>query len=355
MGPESGAPPAGGITYKDAGVDIDAGERAVQMMKALVRATFTPAVLADLGSFGAMFQPDLSGIGIPVLVSTADGVGTKLKVAFMTGRHITVGQDLVNHCTNDLLVQGARALFFLDYFATGRLSPEIAAQVVEGLSIACKEQGCALIGGETAEMPDMYKPGEYDLAGFMVGIVDRNKIVTGAAIRPGDKVIGLASNGLNTNGYSLARKLIFEVAGWSPDYVLPHGKTVADELLRIHPCYAPAVRLLLDMAENPIIGMAHITGGGLPGNLVRILPEGCRAIVDPSPMSQPIFSYLQQIGSVPQDDMNRTFNRGVGFTLVVRPEDVSLVLARLPIQEGMAPPQVIGEIIADERGVDVIN
>ncbi|HEY3379517.1 MAG TPA: phosphoribosylformylglycinamidine cyclo-ligase, partial [Armatimonadota bacterium] len=277
------------FTYRDAGVDIDAGERAVQMMKSHVRATFTPAVLAELGSFGAMFALDVADYTAPVLVSSADGVGTKLKVAFLADRHTTVGQDLVNHCNNDILVQGARGLFFMDYYAVGKLDPIVAAQVVEGLAIACKQTGCSLIGGETAEMPDMYTPGEYDLAGFIVGIVDRAKIITGAGVRPGDKVIGLASNGLHTNGYSLARKLVFEVGQFAIDDMLPTGRTVADELLRVHRCYAPAVLPVL--ADDLVQAMAHITGGGLTGNVVRTLPEGCRAILDPSTWEiEPIFT-----------------------------------------------------------------
>jgi phosphoribosylformylglycinamidine cyclo-ligase len=338
-------------TYREAGVDIEAGERAVQMMKAHVRSTFTPNVLAELGTFGAMFALDLAGYTAPVLVSSVDGVGTKLKVAFMTGRHTTVGQDLVNHCINDILVQGARALFFLDYYAVGKLDPQVAAQVVEGLSIACKAAGCALIGGETAEMSDLYAPGEYDLAGTVVGMVDREKIVTGANIQPGDLVVGLKSNGLQTNGYTLARKLVFEVAGRKPEDQLPWGVSVADELLRVHGCFAPAVLPLVQ--DNLVQGMAHITGGGLPGNLVRSLPQDCRALLDPSRWeSQPIYGYLQQIGNVPREEMFRAFNMGIGFTLVVRAGDVETVMERLAAAGETA--WIIGDIIAGERGVDIV-
>jgi len=338
------------FTYRDAGVDIDAGERAVRMMKAHVRSTFTPAVLAELGTFGAMFALDVAGYSAPVLVSSADGVGTKLKVAFMADRHTTVGQDLVNHCTNDILVQGAKALFFMDYYAVGKLDPLVAAQVVEGLSIACRENGCSLIGGETAEMPDMYTPGEYDLAGFIVGMVDRAKIITGEAIQPGDRVIGLASNGLQTNGYSLARKLVFDVAKLGVNDKLPYGVTVADELLRVHQSFAPAVHPLL--ADNLVHGMAHITGGGLPGNLSRVLPTGCRAVLDPTTWEiQPIFSYLGEIGNVPKSDLFRTFNMGIGYTLVVRPDVVDEVLARLTASGEKV--WVIGEIVAGESGVEI--
>jgi phosphoribosylformylglycinamidine cyclo-ligase len=339
-------------TYRDAGVDIDAGERAVQMMKAHVRSTFTPGVLAELGSFGAMFALDVKDYAAPVLVSSTDSVGTKVKIAFMTGRHTTVGQDLVNHCIDDILVQGAKALFFLDYYAVGKLDPTVAAQVVEGLSIACKAAGCALIGGETAEMPDLYTPGEYDLAGFVVGIVERDRIITGADIQPGDLVIGLASNGLHTNGYTLARKLVFEVAGLAPDDPLPYGPTAADELLLVHRCYAPAVLPLLK--DELVQGMAHITGGGLPGNLVRSLPEGCRALLDPARWEiQPIFSYLQGVGNVPREDMYRTFNMGVGFTLVARPGDAATVMERLAAAGETA--WIIGDIVAGERGVEILN
>lgn len=339
------------FTYRDAGVDIDAGERAVQLMKAHVRGTFTPAVLAELGTFGAMFALDTAGMAAPVLVSSADGVGTKLKVAFAANRHNTVGQDLVNHCVNDILVQGARALFFMDYYATGKLDPLVAEQVVAGLSQACKENGCALIGGETAEMPDMYTVGEYDLAGFIVGMVDRAKVVTGANIRPGDRVIGLASNGLQTNGYSLARKLVFDVAKLNVADMLPYGVTVADELLRVHRSFAPAVHPLL--ADGLVQGMAHITGGGLSGNLVRSLPEGCRAVLDPAAWEiQPIFTFLGTVGNVPKADLFRTFNMGIGYTLVVRPEVADLVLAR--VREAGETAWNIGEIVAGDRGVELL-
>jgi len=339
-------------TYRDAGVDIDAGERAVQMMKAHVRSTFTPHVLADLGTFGAMFALDVKEYAAPVLVSSVDGVGTKLKVAFMTGRHDTVGQDIVNHCIDDILVQGAKPLFFLDYYAVGKLDPQAAAELVKGLSIACKAAGCALIGGETAEMSDLYAPGEYDLAGMIVGIVDRERVMTGEKIQPGDLVIGLASNGLHTNGFTLARKLVFEVAGLEPDDQFPWGRTVADELLRVHHCYVPAVLPLLK--DNLVQGMAHITGGGLPGNLVRVLPEGCRAQLDPKTWDiQPIFSFLHKAGNVPRGDLFRTFNMGVGFTLVVRAGDVATVMERLTASGETA--WIIGEIMAGERGVQILE
>ena len=335
-------------TYRDAGVDIDAGERAVELMKGHVRSTFTPAVLAELGTFGAMYALDPAAYQSPVLVSSADGVGTKLKVAFLANCHTTVGQDLVNHCINDILVQGARALFFMDYFAVGQLNPLVAAQVVEGLSIACRANGCSLIGGETAEMPDMYTPGEYDLAGFIVGIVDRARIITGDGVSPGDVVIGLSSNGLHTNGYSLARKLVFEVAGLGVHDMLPYGVSVADELLRVHRCYANALHPLLE--DGLIQSMAHITGGGLIGNMARTLPQECQAHLnaDSWPV-QPIFPYLAEVGQVPHVDLYRTWNMGIGYTLVVRPHLAALVLARLADAGEFAFR--IGEIVAGERAV----
>lgn len=335
-------------TYRDAGVDIDAGERAVNMMKEHVRSTYTPAVLADLGSFGAMYALDTAGLQSPVLVSSADGVGTKLKVAFLADRHTTVGQDLVNHCVNDILVQGARALFFMDYFAVGKLDPLVAAQVVEGLSLACKENGCSLVGGETAEMPDMYTPGEYDLAGFIVGIVERGNIITGETVAPGDVVIGLASNGLHTNGYSLARKLVFEVAGLKVTDLLPHGSSVADELLRVHRSYAPAVLPLL--ADGLVQAMAHITGGGLLGNMARTLPATCQAHLDASSWPvPPIFSFLAEVGQVPRADLYRTLNMGIGYTLAVRPQVADEVMARLAASGESV--YRIGQIVAGEKSV----
>ena len=316
-------------------------------MKAHVRATFTPAVLADLGAFGAMFALDLAGYSAPVLVSSADGVGTKLKVAFLANRHTTVGQDLVNHCVNDILVQGARALFFLDYFAVGRLDPWSPRRWWKG-GLACKVSGCSLIGGETAEMPDMYAPGEYDLAGFIVGLVDRPRLLTGDGVRPGDVVIGLASNGLHTNGYSLARKLIFEVAGLGIHDALPGGGTVADELLRVHRCYAAALHPLL--ADGQVQAMAHITGGGLPGNMARTLPAGCRALIDSTSWPlPPLFSYLGKLSRAPREELFRTFNMGIGYTLVVRPEDASSVLTRL--RAAGETPYQMGRIIAGKRAV----
>jgi phosphoribosylformylglycinamidine cyclo-ligase len=265
--------------YKASGVDIDAGNEAVRRIRSLARGTFTPGVLSDIGSFGGLFRLDRDRYQEPVLVSSADGVGTKLKVAFMTGRHGTVGADLVNHCVNDILVQGAEPLFFLDYLATGRLDPAVAEAVVGGIAGACRENGCALLGGETAEMPGFYADGEYDIAGFIVGIVERSRVIDGRSIVPGDVLIGLPSAGLHTNGYSLARRVLFESMGWTADTVVPElGATVGDALLAPHRSYLSAVRPLLP--RQTLKGLAHITGGGITENLPRVLPEGCSAEID---------------------------------------------------------------------------
>jgi len=296
------------LRYRDAGVDIDAANDAKERIKRLARATFTAGVMSEIGSFGGMFRADFSPMKEPVLVSSADGVGTKLRVAFMTGIHNTVGYDLVCHCVNDILVQGARPLFFLDYIAAGKLVPETVESVIEGLARGCKEAGCALIGGETAEMPGFYADGEYDVAGFIIGVVDRDKIIDGSGIRPGDVLIGLPSAGLHTNGYSLARKLLFEVAGYQPDsHVEELGCSAAQELLKPHRSYLAALEGLLE--SGVIKGLAHITGGGLLENIPRILPEGTGAeiTVDSWPVL-PVFKLLARIGNVPEREMLRTFN-----------------------------------------------
>ncbi|HNR35398.1 MAG TPA: phosphoribosylformylglycinamidine cyclo-ligase, partial [Candidatus Hydrogenedentes bacterium] len=265
-----------GLSYRDAGVDIDAATKAMHDIKSVVKKTFDDHVLQDIGSFGAMYQFDMAGMEEPVLVSSVDGVGTKLKLAFMTGRHDTVGIDLVSHCVNDILVQGARPLFFLDYLAFGKLDPGVVVEVVRGLATGCRYAGCSLIGGETAEMPDMYTPGEYDLAGTIVGVVDRKNIVDGSSIVPGDVIIGLPSSGLHTNGYSLARKVCFEVAGLGCDDPMPGtGQTVAEVLMEPHRSYAKLVQLIMRIVK--VKGMAHITGGGITDNLPRTLPAGLGA------------------------------------------------------------------------------
>src|SRR2546425_1706386 len=293
------------MDYKASGVDIDAGNETVRRIRSLARGTFTPGVLSDIGSFGGLFRLDRDRYQEPVLVSSADGVGTKLKVAFMTGRHGTVGADLINHCVNDILVQGAEPLFFLDYLATGRLDPAVAEEVVGGIAGACRENGCALLGGETAEMPGFYADGEYDIAGFIVGIVERSRVIDGRSIVPGDVLIGLPSAGLHTNGYSLARSVMFDLCGFSADTMVPElGTTVGDALLAPHRSYLAVIRPLL--AGGLIKGMAHITGGGITENLPRVLPEGCGAAVDPRAWVVPsIFRMLQERGGIASDEMFR--------------------------------------------------
>ncbi len=310
------------LKYSDAGVNIDAANTALSTIKELVRRTYTEHVLRDIGSFGAMFQLDVKPYRDPVLVSSVDGVGTKLKLAFMTGKHDTVGVDLVSHCVNDILVQGARPLFFLDYIAVGKLEPEVVVEVVRGLAAGCRYAGCALIGGETAEMPDMYQPNEYDLAGTIVGIVDRDKIIDGSAIQEGDAIIGLPSTGLHTNGYSLARKICFEVAKLDVHDDMPGvGRTVAEALMEPHISYAKLMQLVMRVVE--VRGMAHITGGGITDNLPRILPEGMQADIDLNAWAiPPLFRFLQETGNVDDLEMLRTFNMGQGMLFVVPLEQV---------------------------------
>ena len=309
-------PPSTPITYADAGVNIDRGNRTKQRIKYLAHKTFTKGVLSEIGGYGGLFSVDKKYLD-PVLVSSVDGVGTKLKVAFEMKMHHTVGGDLVNHCVNDIAVQGATPLFFMDYLATGRLDPEVAEKIVEGLADACKHNGCALIGGETAEMPGFYPEGEYDLAGFIVGVVEREKIVSGKDVQPGDIVLGLPSNGLHTNGYSLARKLLFEIAGYSPETFVSEIKNkVGNELMRTHRSYWPVIRKLI--AGECAAALAHITGGGITENLPRVLPKGTAAVIELGTWPVlPVFEHLQKLGNVPQDEMLRTFNMGLGMLVVV--------------------------------------
>ena len=306
------------LTYRDAGVDIDEGDRFVELIKPLARPTLRPEVLAGIGGFGGLFALDLARWKEPVLVSGTDGVGTKLKVAFAAGRHATVGIDLVAMSVNDVAVVGAEPLFFLDYFATGKREAAQAAEVVKGIAEGCQKAGCALLGGETAEMPGFYPKGEYDLAGFAVGCVERSRIVDGRSVEPGDAVLGVASSGLHSNGYSLARKALLErhPLGWTPPEL--GGRTLADALLEPTRIYAKDILALL--AALPVKAFAHVTGGGLPGNVPRNLPDGTRAVLDarrwPRP---PIFDLVQREGGVPQDDMDRTFNMGLGLVAVLAP------------------------------------
>ncbi len=309
------------ITYADAGVDIAAGDAAVERIKKLARATFNSQVLTDIGAFGGFFKLDLAGIESPVFISSSDGVGTKLKLAFMTDKHDTIGEDIVNHCVNDILVHGARPLFFLDYIATGKLRPEVIAEIVSGISRGCQNVGMALLGGETAEMPDFYRPGEYDLAGFIVGLVDEKKIINGSTIRSGDVCLGLPSNGLHTNGYTLARKVAFEIAGHKPeDHIKELNNTVAGALMEVHRCYAPVVLPMLETYD--IHGMAHVTGGGIVGNLRRILPGNCDARIKKDTWSiPPIFEFLRREGDIDPDDIYAAFNMGIGYILVVSSDE----------------------------------
>jgi phosphoribosylformylglycinamidine cyclo-ligase len=338
------------MDYRQSGVDIDAGNETVRRIKSLARATFTPGVLSEIGSFGGLFQLDKAAYEAPVLVASADGVGTKLKLAFMTGRHDTIGADLVNHCVNDILVQGARPLFFLDYLATGRLSPDAAEQVVLGISRACRENGCALLGGETAEMPGFYADGEYDVAGFIVGVVERSRIVDGRGITPDDVLIGLPSSGLHTNGYSLARRVFFDVCGWTSSAIPPElGQSLGDALLVTHRSY---LRTILPLVDAGLVkGMAHITGGGITENLPRVLPAGCAAQVDRSAWQVPaIFQLLRVKGRIPDDEMFRAFNMGIGLVLVCAAPATDRVMKLLSIA-GESGAAVIGAIVPGNRDV----
>ena len=336
------------LTYKEAGVDIDKAEAFVESIRPLVKATFRTGVLGDLGGFGGLFHLDPEKYRDPVLVAATDGVGTKLKIAILMGRHSTIGIDLVAMCVNDILVHGATPLFFLDYLAMGELAPGVATQIIEGIAAGCREARCALIGGETAEMPGVYQPGDYDLAGFAVGVVERDRLLDGSEIRVGDRILGLASSGLHANGFSLVRKVFFERLGLSVHDFLPElGRPLGEELLTPTRIYAePVLNLLRDL---PPRGIAHITGGGLVGNLPRILPKTCQAVLHrnswPVP---PIFRLLKDRGNIPEAEMWRTFNNGIGLVLVVRPEQVADTLLRLRgLNEKVYE---IGEIVARHPG-----
>jgi phosphoribosylformylglycinamidine cyclo-ligase len=340
-----------GLSYRDAGVDLDAAERAKARLKALVAATRDRWTLSELGSFGGLYQlPE--GHAEPVLVASADGVGTKLKVAFQAGRHDTVGQCLVNHCVNDILVQGARPLFFLDYLATGEMDEAVVTEVVGGVASACKQNACALLGGETAQMPDFYAAEEYDLAGFVVGLVERGRVLDGASIEAGDVLLGLASSGLHTNGYTLARRVVFDAMGLSVSDELPGtGRSVADELLAVHRSYLHTLAPIL--LEDLIRGLAHVTGGGIPGNLPRVLPNGLGAVVDRTAWEvPPVFRTLQRGGKVDRSEMDRVFNMGVGMIAVVRPGEAGAVETR--VRESGVEVWRIGQVEAG-RGVRYVG
>ncbi|MEW5945671.1 MAG: phosphoribosylformylglycinamidine cyclo-ligase [bacterium] len=324
--------PRKNLTYKDSGVDISSGERAVELIREKVSRTFIPGVLTEIGGFGSLFSLRDYPMEDPVLVSGADGVGTKLKVAFMMNRHDTVGIDAVAMCANDVITTGARPLFFLDYIGTGRLDPGTVVEIVDGLAEGCRRAGCALVGGETAEMPGIYAPGEYDLAGFCVGIVERTKIIDGTSIRPGDAVIGLPSSGLHSNGFSLVRKVVFEVHGMDPfGYVAELGAPLGDALLEPTVIYADAVLKLVE--KFPVGGIAHVTGGGLAGNLSRVIPVGLKAeIVPESWTPPPVFGFIRELGGIAGEEMNRVFNMGIGMALVVPGGAASDVLGFLSEQ-----------------------
>ena len=336
------------VTYADAGVNIDRANRTKQRIKYLAHKTFNKSVLSEIGGFGGLFSIPLK-YKDPVLVSSVDGVGTKLKIAFEMKVHHTVGGDLVNHCVNDIAVQGAAPMFFMDYLATGKLEPEIAEKIVEGIAEACKHNGCALIGGETAEMPGFYPEGEYDLAGFIVGAVDREKIVNGKNVQIGDVILGLPSNGLHTNGYSLARKLLFEVAKYTPEtYVNEIKGKVGNELMRPHKSYWPVLRKLID--SECVSAMAHITGGGITENLPRVLPRGTGAVIELGSWPvQPIFEHMQTLGNVPQDEMLRTFNMGLGMLLVI--PNKKFKKTQTLLERASEKGYTVGRIVKGERKV----
>jgi phosphoribosylformylglycinamidine cyclo-ligase len=330
-------------TYKESGVDIDAGEELIRRIKKPIRSTFNRSVLTDIGMFSAFYRADFKGIKKPVLVSSVDGVGTKLKIAVMMNRHDTIGQDLVNHCVNDILVCGAKPLFFLDYYATGKLSPDVAEHVILGFVEACKENDCALVGGETAEMPGMYGMEDYDIAGTIVGIVDEKKIINGKNVKKGDVLIGLPSTGLHTNGYSLARRVLLNK--FDLDIHLDElGETLGDALLAVHRSYLQSIHPLLNSSILRYIhGLSHITGGGIEGNTTRVMPSGLALNVDWNTWERPaIFNLIQHVGEVPEEDMRRTFNLGVGLILLVDRGGVDAVVSALMRKK--EKPFVMGEV-----------
>jgi phosphoribosylformylglycinamidine cyclo-ligase len=342
-----------GLTYADAGVDISAGNEAVEKMKEHVKKTFRPEVLTDLGGFGGLFALNIKEMEEPVLVSGTDGVGTKLKLAFAANRHNTIGIDAVAMCVNDILVQGAEPLFFLDYLAVGKLKPDMVTDIVKGISKGCIEAGAALIGGETAEMPGFYEENEYDVAGFVVGVVDKKKIIDGKSIKPGDKVIGLPSTGLHSNGYSLARKVLLELANYKLDeYLEELGQTVGEEMLEPTRIYVKALLPLIK--KHNLKGMAHITGGGLTENIPRVLPDGVKVQLNwHSWPVLPVFRHIQKLGNIANEEMRRTFNMGIGMVVIVAAEDADNVLADLAQQGEKA--YIIGQVVDGEPSVEYIE
>ncbi len=342
-----------GDLYREAGVDLHKANELVSRIRPIVRSTFSGGVITDIGGFGGLFSLNCRDMKNPVLVSSTDGVGTKLKIAFMTGRHDTVGIDLVAMCVNDIVVQGARPLFFLDYLALGRIDLDVVERLVAGIAAGCKQAGCSLIGGETAEMPEFYQEGEYDMAGFAVGLVDNSHIIDGSTIRVGHRVIGLASSGLHSNGYSLVRRIVFDKLGLEPDNFVPElGRTVGEELLEPTRIYVEPVLNVL--RGYKVAGMAHITGGGFHDNIERILPKACRAVIREGAWERPpVFAFLQEKGGVSDDEMHRVFNNGIGFVVVVEPGEAEEVVSFL---RGMnIGASLIGEIVARDPGADAVQ
>lgn len=334
-------------TYKEAGVDVDAGDEAVDRIRSTVRETFTPGVLADIGAFGSFFELDVGDLERPVLVSSIDGVGTKLKVAARADRYDTVGQDLVNHCVNDIAVCGAEPLYFLDYYGVGALDPDTVASVVDGFSTACTANDCALVGGEIAEMPDVYAEEDFDLVGTIVGVVDKADILQGEDIAPGDVLLGLPSTGIHTNGYTLARTVLFDTYSVDDCPSELGGASIGEALLRVHRSYLDPIQSLTE--ADLATGLVHVTGGGLPGNLQRVIPDGCEAVVDYDAWERPaLFSLIQSVGDVPEADMRRTFNLGVGLVAVVPDAEVDAAVERLEAV-GEAPVR-IGQV--ERAGAD---
>ena len=341
-----------GDLYREAGVDLDKANELVQRIRPLVRSTYRGGVITDIGGFGGLFSLNLQDVKNPVLVSSTDGVGTKLKIAFMVNRHNTVGIDLVAMCVNDIVVQGARPLFFLDYLAMGRIDLDLVEQLVDGIANGCKKAGCSLIGGETAEMPGFYKDNEYDMAGFSVGLVDNSQIIDGSTIRVGHRVIGLASSGLHSNGYSLARRIVFDKLGLKPDSFVPElNRTVGEELLEPTRIYVDTALSLL--RKYRVHGMAHITGGGFYDNIKRILPGACKAVIrNGTWVVPPIFSFLREKGGVAPQEMCHVFNNGIGFIVVVEPSEAEDIVAFLKAVNTGA--YIIGDIVPREPGADAV-
>jgi phosphoribosylformylglycinamidine cyclo-ligase len=341
------------ITYADAGVDVDKANKFVDTIKSIAGATTRSGVMSDIGGFGGMFALNTANYTSPVLVSSSDGVGTKLKIAFMTGKHDTIGIDLVAMCVNDIAVQGAKPLFFLDYLSMGELDTDVAADIVKGIAEGCKQAKCALIGGETAEMPGMYSTGEYDLAGFTVGVVDNDKIIDGSDIHVGNRLIGIASSGLHSNGYSLARKVFFDILKMDfATHVPEFGRTLGEELLVPTKIYADTIQSVI--RDLPVHGMAHITGGGIPDNIIRIIPNACQVQIKRGSWDlPPVFTFLKEKGNIAEDEMMRTFNSGIGLVMVVPEDAVQEVLARLNAMDEKA--FVIGEIVERKKAEEQIK